>query len=337
MTKKFKLWSAFAFLATAGIAFGVWIRSDHGTPLAAEVLLVEGVLRSKAYEPEAFLDLPTAAVFGLEAENYSKCVSRLAKLPYQIFEIRYLSQDVEVVGYVMYPRRLVQAQSYPAVIMNRGGNRDYGRLTACGFSFLSQIFGHGGDYVLIFPQYRGVAGGEGKDEFGGADIHDVLSLFEIAKKLPFVDESNLFVAGWSRGGMMTYLALKHAVPVRAAVVVAGVSDLEASESERPEMARIMRDLIPNDAAKPNAYVEELQKRSALHWPEVLSVPLLLVHGGADKSVSVQHSTRLAEAIKLQGLEHKLVIYPEGEHSLRGFEDELENEVSDWWEAHHLQH
>ena len=33
--------------------------------------------------------------------------------------------------------------------------------------------------------------------------------------------------GASRGGMMTYLALKRGVPVRAAVVIAGVSDLEA--------------------------------------------------------------------------------------------------------------
>jgi len=336
MTKRLKIWSAFALVAIAGIAFGVWKRWDPGTSLSAEVLRVEGVQNAKPYVPEAFLDLPTAAVFGFEAKNYAKCVSRLAELPYQIFEIRYLSQDYEVVGYVMYPRRLEKEKRYPAVVVNRGGNRDYGRLTACGFSFLSQIFGHGGDFVLMLPQYRGVAGGSGKDEFGGQDVHDVLSLFRIAKKLPFIDEANLFVAGWSRGGMMTYLALKNEAPVRAAVVVAGVSDLEANESERPEMARVMRDLVPLDLDNPQSYVEELRKRSALRWPDKLKAPLLLVHGDADKNVSVQQSLKLTEALQAQGLDHKLVIYPGGEHSLKGFEAELESEVSEWWDAHLLQ-
>jgi dipeptidyl aminopeptidase/acylaminoacyl peptidase len=46
--------------------------------------------------------------------------------------------------------------------------------------------------------------------------------------MDMVDVTRLFMLGVSRGGMMTYMALaKHALPVRAAAVIAGPSDLEA--------------------------------------------------------------------------------------------------------------
>jgi hypothetical protein len=51
------------------------------------------------------------------------------------------------------------------------------------------------------------------------------------------------------------------------------------------------------------------------------------------SMSVQQSLKLTEALQARGLDHKLVIYPGGEHSLNGFDAELENEVSAWWDAH----
>lgn len=65
------------------------------------------------------------------------------------------------------------------MIFNRGGNRERSKLTpwmADGFyEFVSR------EFVVIASQYRGVDGGEGSDEYGGGDVHDVLNLVPLAR------------------------------------------------------------------------------------------------------------------------------------------------------------
>ena len=59
--------------------------------------------------------------------------------------------------------------------------------------------------ALVFASnYRGVDGGEGRDELGGADIEDVLALTRIALAHPGWDGKHSLMFGNSRGGMMTY-------------------------------------------------------------------------------------------------------------------------------------
>ena len=57
-------------------------------------------------------------------------------------------------------------------------------------------------YVIIGSNYRE------KDEFGGAEINDVLNLTETVKEIKKADSNCIGMFGWSRGGMMTYLALQ---------------------------------------------------------------------------------------------------------------------------------
>jgi hypothetical protein len=37
--------------------------------------------------------------------------------------------------------------------------------------------------VVVASQYRGNGGGEGHEEFGGAEVHDILNLIPLAKSL----------------------------------------------------------------------------------------------------------------------------------------------------------
>jgi dipeptidyl aminopeptidase/acylaminoacyl peptidase len=76
----------------------------------------------------------------------------------------------------------------------------------------------------VASQYRGNAGGEGKEEFGGRDVDDVLNLIKLLISLPQADAKRIGMYGWSRGGMMTYQALARSDQVAAAIVGAGVTD-----------------------------------------------------------------------------------------------------------------
>jgi len=46
-------------------------------------------------------------------------------------------------------------------------------------------------YVVAASQYRGNAGGQGKEEFGGADVDDVLNLIPLLESLPQADTTRI--------------------------------------------------------------------------------------------------------------------------------------------------
>jgi dipeptidyl aminopeptidase/acylaminoacyl peptidase len=232
---------------------------------------------------------------------------------YQGFECRrltYLSDGLRVTGYLWKPKDTV-GKRLPLVVFNRGGNREFGSLSPWeeeGFySYVSNGF------VVIGTQYRGVDGGEGQEEFGGAEIHDVLNLIPLAKSLGYVDMDNVFLLGVSRGGMETYLALKNGIPVRAAAVVSGEADLIASTKDRPEMMGVYRELIPGYAQRGP---EPLRERSVIAWPEKINVPILILHGTADWRTNPRdHALPLAEKLKALGKVYELIMYPQDSHGL----------------------
>ena len=56
----------------------------------------------------------------------------------------------------------------------------------------------------------------------------------MAKVLGYIDVERMFMLGVSRGGTMTYLALKNKVPVKAAAVIAGPSDFASLAAIRSD-------------------------------------------------------------------------------------------------------
>jgi dipeptidyl aminopeptidase/acylaminoacyl peptidase len=61
-------------------------------------------------------------------------------------------------------------------------------------------------FVVLAPQYPRVDGGDGKDELGGSDVHDILNPVPIAESLAYADLDRLFITGFSRGAMMALQA-----------------------------------------------------------------------------------------------------------------------------------
>lgn len=133
------------------------------------------------------------------------------------FRLRYRSGEWEVEGYLALPKTF--EGPLETIIFNRGGNREYGALKPLP---VSRFASYG--YLCLGSQYRGNCGGTGKEEFGGADVDDVIKLIDIALKLSFVHKGGVYMAGHSRGGMMTYLACSRDSRIRAASIGAGLAD-----------------------------------------------------------------------------------------------------------------
>ena len=122
----------------------------------------------------------------------------------RIFRIHYKSQDHEVSGFILEPKN--DNKKLPCIIWNRGGSGDFGSIKYGNLFYSMANFAIKG-YIVIASNYSGSTGSEGKDEFGGKDIYDVLNLYKILKGYSRADISRIGMYGWSRGGLMTYLAL----------------------------------------------------------------------------------------------------------------------------------
>ena len=242
--------------------------------------------------------------------------------------ITYLSDGLKVVGFLWKPQDTVGKQ-FPLIIFNRGGNREFGKLTPwfhLGFyAYVSKGF------VVIASQYRGNDGGEGREEYGGVDVRDVLNLIPLARSLGYIDTHNVFMLGWSRGGMMTYLALQHNIPVNAVAVGGGLTDLVAEGKRRPALANVWREVISGFEKHGE---ELLRERSAVYWAEQINVPVLILHGGADwraepKSQAQAFANRLHEL----GKTYELIIYPDDDHGLSLNRADSDRRVVEWFRRH----
>jgi dipeptidyl aminopeptidase/acylaminoacyl peptidase len=243
-----------------------------------------------------------------------------------ISKIYYVSNGLTISGFLIEPKA---SGRYPAIIFNHGGSRNFG---AMGFNLktlqLADLAADG--YVVIASQYRGVADNPGQDEFGGADLDDVLNLIPLLQQLPQVDANRIGMLGESRGGMMTYMALARNHNIKAAVVLSGAADLPNAVKQRPDFGAMLRELIGGNSEE--EFQQRLKHRSAVYWPERFSktTPLLLVHGSADWRVSPQDSIQLATALLLEKVPCRLVILEGADHGLTEFPAKVRHMIGDWF-------
>ena len=172
--------------------------------------------------------------------------------------------------------------------------------------------------MVVASQYRGVDGGEGIEEFGGKDIDDVLNLIPTMAQLPDADTSKIGIEGGSRGGMMTYLALKKCCKFKAAVVISGAANAFIDIQSRPDMeTEVYSELIPNYKANKE---NELKARSAVFWADKMckTTPLLIMQGSSDWRVQPMEAIELVQ--KLYESKHpvRFILYEVADHGIREF-------------------
>lgn len=235
----------------------------------------------------------------------------------KVYRITYLSDGLKVNGFLAEPAK---AGRYPGIIYNRGGNREFGKIGPGQLLHYMVNIARWG-YVVVASQYRGNDGGEGQEEFGGADVNDVLNLLPVLDQVPLADTARIGMFGGSRGGLMTYLALTRTTRIKAAVILAGMTDAVRSIAERPEMGtKVFAEVVPGYAADPDSV---LVTRSPVQWAERLcpATPILLLHGTADWRVSPRDAMDMADRLFELRRPFRMVLFEGGDHSLSEFRKE----------------
>ena len=252
----------------------------------------------------------------------------------ELFGITYLSDGLKVKGFLLRPQK---EGSFPAIIYNRDGSLEHGSLThyvsSVGIGELARLAYAG--FVVVASQYRGNGGGEGKEEYGGEDINDVINLCSLLENDPKADIRRLGIFGWSRGGMTTFLTLKRIGkekrwPIKAAAVGGSSVNMTRSIMDRPGLDRWWSGFIPeyNTTKK----LDILKRRSVIFWVDQLpkDIPLLVLQGTADQSTSPEENLKFVAKLQRHNIPYRYVMYENGNHGLSEHRDEVFDQVIRWF-------
>ena len=249
-------------------------------------------------------------------------------------EIKFPSADgSEVHGYLVKPPGWQAGRKYPTILRLHGGpqsqydvswNREWQTLA-----------GHG--YVVVASNPRGSTGrGEAWSsaiyaDWGPKAVADVLAGVDYAIKLGVADPDRLGVGGWSYGGILTNYVITADHRFKAATSGASISNVLAGYGTD----QYVRD-YEVELGKPWEHPEAWLKISDpfLHADRI-KTPTLFLAGDKDFNVPLLNSEQMYQALRSNGVETRLVIYPGQFHGLTrpSFLLDRMRRYLDWYDAH----
>ncbi|GEK34890.1 putative peptidase YtmA [Kurthia sibirica] len=222
----------------------------------------------------------------------------------QLTEITYWSEGLLVKGMLAEP---IVDGNYEGILYLRGGIQSIGMVRPARIAqFASQGF------VVFAPYYRGNRGGQGKDEFAGADRYDAIAGVDVLKK--YCSSQRIHLYAFSRGGIMALWTAIKREDITSLVTWGGVSDVELTYKERVDMRRMMKRVI---GGTPSRVPENYEARSALKHLDELTIPVLIIHGELDDHVQLSHAQLLENALKKQSKKVETWYYPDLNHYFPG--------------------
>jgi len=156
----------------------------------------------------------------------------------------------------------------------------------------------------LASQYRGNSFSDGHDEIGGADVEDIVALYELAHELSYCDMDRVGMIGGSRGGMMMCRFLQQRPHIRAAISLAGLMNMQRMLEQREDIRELYSQYF-------ELTEENIRMRSPVRRVEELpkTVPFLLMHGRCDRRVSPLDALEIAQQFYEHRIPHKLVMFP----------------------------
>ena len=246
--------------------------------------------------------------------------------------IRYPSRDgTEIPAYLTLPAGAEGA--LPTVILPHGGpeSRDYWE-----FYWIVQFLAAKG-YAVLQSNYRG-SGGYGSDWAGEGGfrawrtaINDLTDGAQYLVDEGIADAKRICVVGWSYGGYAALMSgIEEPERYRCLVSIAGVADPGMLIEEHRHFLnwRAVQKFISRDG-------EVIQRGSPLKRASEIRVPVLLFHGDQDVNVSIDHSKKMAKALKRAKKSVEYIQYEGVEHSIRrnGYRVDMLDRIGSFLDAH----
>ena len=245
----------------------------------------------------------------------------------------------KVAGWLVRPPDFDPSKKYPLVVLIHGGPQGAWN-NNWGYRWNPQIYAARG-YVAFLPNPRGSTGygqqftNEISGDWGGKAYTDIMNGVAKVAAMPFVDRNNVAAAGASYGGYMVDWILGHndhpAVRFKTLVSHAGVFNLTSMYGATEELWFPEWEFRGTPWEAPALY----EKWSPHRFARNFKTPTLVTHGELDFRVPVDQGLQLFTYLQRQGVESKLVVFPdEGHWIMKPANSRFwYTTVLDWLDAH----
>jgi dipeptidyl aminopeptidase/acylaminoacyl peptidase len=245
----------------------------------------------------------------------------------------------KLAGWLVKPPDFDPSKKYPLVVLIHGGPQGAWD-NNWGYRWNPQIYAADG-YVVFMPNPRGSTGygqqltNEISGDWGGKAYTDIMNGVAQVASMPFVDRERIGAAGASYGGYMVDWILGHNDDPRfrfkALVAHAGVFNLTSMYGATEELWFPEWEFKGTPWDNPELY----EKWSPHRFAKNFKTPTLVTHGERDFRVPVDQGLQLFTYLQRQGVESKLVVFPdEGHWILKPADSQFwYTTVLDWLDKH----
>ncbi len=220
-------------------------------------------------------------------------------------------------GFVVLPPNFQPNKKYPMLMLIHGGPQG-----AFSDSFHPrwnmQMFSTPG-FVVVGVNFHGSVGYGQKftdsvsGDWGGKPYKDILMAIEhMSFTYPFIDKDNVSAAGASFGGFMVNWILGHTEGLRSLVSHAGVYDQVSMYGATEELWFPEWEFKGTPWTNPELY----ERFSPSNFADKFRTPTLVIHGEHDYRVPYTQSLQLFTALNRQGVESKLLFFPDETHFIQ---------------------
>jgi dipeptidyl aminopeptidase/acylaminoacyl peptidase len=244
-----------------------------------------------------------------------------------------------VYGFITKPANFTAAKKWPLIVLIHGGPQGAWN-DSWSYRWNPQLFAAAG-YVVFTPNPRGSYGYGQKfvddisGDWGGKVYTDILNGVAYVAAMPYIDRERIGAAGGSYGGYMVNWIEGHnndpRVKFSALVSHDGVYNLTSMYGATEELWFPEWEFKGMPWTNPEMYA----KWSPHMFVKEFKTPLLVIHGELDYRVPIGEALQLFTALQRQGVESKLLVYPdEGHWVLKPQNSELwYNTVLEWFDNH----
>jgi dipeptidyl aminopeptidase/acylaminoacyl peptidase len=223
----------------------------------------------------------------------------------------------KVHGFITRPASFVATKKYPLLVLIHGGPQGAWS-DAWSYRWNPQVFAAAG-YVVFTPNPRGSTGYGQKfvddisGDWAGKVYTDIMNGVAYVGSQPYVDRDRIGAAGGSYGGYMVNWIEGHnndpRAKFKALVSHAGVYNLTSMYGATEELWFPEWEFKGTPWTNPDMY----SRWSPHMFAKEFKTPALVIHGELDYRVPVGEGLQLFTALQRQGVESKLLVYPDEGH------------------------